>query len=216
MKLWCGKVVCLILISFILSAEAQGDCQNDCAERDPELLKSIRDLTQTVKSVQSTFVSQREEMEKMTKQFQDCEMCKPQRNTGCRASPPPCFHNVPCREDSQGRVQCGPCPAGYTGNGRECSQVTTCRDRPCYQGVQCYDTDAGYQCGPCPSGFHGDGQQCEFYGTTEANTRPPRPFANRQESYSQSSNSLSDYQSKLCNLHSILYKNCSFGIYQLN
>ncbi|KAH3835636.1 hypothetical protein DPMN_108994, partial [Dreissena polymorpha] len=39
-------------------------------------------------------------------------------------------------------------------------QITTCRDKPCYEGVECINTDRGYRCGECPRGFYGDGVRC--------------------------------------------------------
>ncbi|XP_056329329.1 von Willebrand factor D and EGF domain-containing protein isoform X1 [Danio aesculapii] len=38
-----------------------------------------------------------------------------------------------------------------------------CTSRPCYPGVQCFEstyTSAGYICGPCPPGLNGNGQTC--------------------------------------------------------
>ncbi|XP_051963199.1 von Willebrand factor D and EGF domain-containing protein [Xyrauchen texanus] len=38
-----------------------------------------------------------------------------------------------------------------------------CSSRPCYPGVQCFEstyTSAGYICGPCPPGLNGNGQTC--------------------------------------------------------
>ena len=55
-----------------------------------------------------------------------------------------------------------------------CTGLTTCSDKPCFEGVKCtnvridvndLDYENGgiakrYQCGPCPVGFKGDGQEC--------------------------------------------------------
>lgn len=45
---------------------------------------------------------------------------------------------VRCYDDSDGSYRCGPCPAGYTGNGHHCTQIPDpCNPSPCYPGVQC-------------------------------------------------------------------------------
>lgn len=31
---------------------------------------------------------------------------------------------------------------------------------PCFDGVQCYDSQHGVRCGRCPAGFIGDGRSC--------------------------------------------------------
>ncbi|XP_057207892.1 von Willebrand factor D and EGF domain-containing protein isoform X1 [Triplophysa rosa] len=58
-----------------------------------------------------------------------------------------------------------------------------CSSRPCYPGVQCFEstyTSAGYICGPCPPGLNGNGQTC----TSRT--------ANRQTSVEKESDKLSD------------------------
>ena len=48
-----------------------------------------------------------------------------------------------------------------TGDGIECQHMTTCADRPCFQGSQCFDDESqGYRCGPCPVGYKGNGVTC--------------------------------------------------------
>ena len=89
--------------------------------------------------------------------------------TGCRAIPPPCFPGVSCRDGPGGTVQCGPCPRGYVGDGRTCKPGITCAERPCFVGVQCFDTADGFQCGPCPHGYEGDGQRCTRRRACESN-----------------------------------------------
>ena len=40
----------------------------------------------------------------------------------------------------QGGRQCGPCPAGYTGNGQYCVQsASPCSMNPCHPMATCYD-----------------------------------------------------------------------------
>uniref|UniRef100_A0A8D8UWR1 Thrombospondin-3a n=1 Tax=Cacopsylla melanoneura TaxID=428564 RepID=A0A8D8UWR1_9HEMI len=45
--------------------------------------------------------------------------------------------------------------------------------RPCFQGVQCYDTVEGYTCGPCPSGYTGNGEKCQPIGGCSRNPCAP-------------------------------------------
>lgn len=40
---------------------------------------------------------------------------------------------VQCTDTPQG-PQCGPCPSGYTGDGRTCTKLSGCDDRPCFPG----------------------------------------------------------------------------------
>lgn len=58
--------------------------------------------------------------------------------------------------------QCGPCPAGYTGDGRNCTRPL-CQFSPCFIGVECTDTPEGPRCGPCPTGYTGDGRECRRF-----------------------------------------------------
>ncbi|XP_035265464.1 von Willebrand factor D and EGF domain-containing protein [Anguilla anguilla] len=97
----------------------------------------------------------------------------------------PCFPGVGCN-NTLGSFMCGPCPAGYAGDGRSCKRddrdaspsgrsqgslrprsgpvaLNPCSRRPCFPGVQCFESPlltAGYTCGPCPSGLHGNGHTC--------------------------------------------------------
>ncbi|TRY94153.1 hypothetical protein DNTS_026143 [Danionella cerebrum] len=101
----------------------------------------------------------------------------------------PCYPGVPCR-NTLGSFHCGPCPDPLTGDGISCKPRTVnkpdkvlpditsesdvsfinpkhlpglCSSRPCYPGVQCFEstyTSAGYICGPCPPGLHSNGQTC--------------------------------------------------------
>ncbi|XP_034729420.1 von Willebrand factor D and EGF domain-containing protein isoform X1 [Etheostoma cragini] len=104
----------------------------------------------------------------------------------------PCFPGVGCN-NSQGSFTCEVCPQGFSGDGKICTRnqdsavkaATTpsrvpqvllrpkppgsspCSRRPCYLGVQCFQSthvSAGFVCGPCPSGLHGDGRTCTTTG----------------------------------------------------
>ena len=90
----------------------------------------------------------------------------------CGSPSSPCFPGAECRDTPDG-PQCGRCPRGYVGDGRNCKPGITCEDRPCYPGVRCYDTIEGHQCGPCPNGYVGDGKRCNPRGICEQNPCHP-------------------------------------------
>ncbi|KAK7877856.1 hypothetical protein WMY93_031496 [Mugilogobius chulae] len=89
----------------------------------------------------------------------------------------PCFPGVGCN-NTLGSFTCGLCPAGFYGDGRNCSRgapvpsrpklpksssTSPCSRRPCHPGVQCFESihvSAGYVCGPCPHGLQGNGRIC--------------------------------------------------------
>lgn len=77
----------------------------------------------------------------------------------CSLNPPVACINLP------GSFQCGPCPAGYTGNGRTCFDIDEClvNNGGCSQvpQVECFNTLGGRRCGPCPLGYLGDGASCK-------------------------------------------------------
>ncbi|XP_060744743.1 von Willebrand factor D and EGF domain-containing protein [Tachysurus vachellii] len=134
----------------------------------------------------------------------------------------PCFPGVSC-ENTPGSFVCGRCPDHFTGDGKNCIRKTRPRDptedegvnarhfkpnlnpaqspcssRPCYPGVQCFESvyiSTGYICGPCPSGLHGNGQTCTSRpenrltpGTREGN-RPDVLFSSSASTSSSSQKS---------------------------
>ena len=71
-----------------------------------------------------------------------------------------CYPGVECISDG---VRCGPCPAGYEGNGTSCTEmIMGCALDPCYDGVECFESDGIVQCDACPASMVGDGFQCDF------------------------------------------------------
>ncbi|XP_041934877.1 thrombospondin-2 [Alosa sapidissima] len=112
---------------------------------------------------------------------------------GCLSNP--CFGGVECSTGSDGSWECGPCPAGYRGNGTFCEDVNECElvSDVCHkrEGVQqCVNTDPGFHCLPCPPRFKGsqpygmgvesaktNKQSCEPYNPCKDNSHSCHRFA---------------------------------------
>lgn len=84
---------------------------------------------------------------------------------------------VQCQDTDNG-PRCGPCPPGFSGDGKSCNRLYTCELAPCFPGVECRDTAEGPKCGQCPAGFSGDGRSCTRFFT--CNDNPCFPGENCQ------------------------------------
>uniref|UniRef100_A0A8I4A0W8 Cartilage oligomeric matrix protein n=1 Tax=Callithrix jacchus TaxID=9483 RepID=A0A8I4A0W8_CALJA len=65
-----------------------------------------------------------------------------------------CFPGVACIQTESG-ARCGPCPAGFTGNGSHCTDINECSAHPCFPRVRCINTSPGFRCEACPPGYSG-------------------------------------------------------------
>ncbi|XP_075068011.1 cubilin [Mixophyes fleayi] len=83
----------------------------------------------------------------------------------CGLPNPPCSQNPPVQcFNTFGSFTCGPCPAGWLGNGYSCQDIDECEtdNGGCSVAplVKCMNTMGSYHCGPCPPGYEGDGWTC--------------------------------------------------------
>lgn len=63
-----------------------------------------------------------------------------------------------CISHGDGSYRCA-CLQGYTGDGRNCSDVDECNEGRCHADATCYNTPGSYTC-RCRTGYDGDGFQC--------------------------------------------------------
>ena len=86
----------------------------------------------------------------------------------------PCI-NVP------GTYYCGGCPAGYTGNGYQCSDIDECLvdNGGCSTSprVQCINSIGSRSCGACPPGYEGNSISCNYVGLCRINNGGCHPLA---------------------------------------
>ncbi|XP_059725836.1 cartilage oligomeric matrix protein isoform X2 [Haemorhous mexicanus] len=132
-------------------------------EVGPEMLQEMRETNRVLLEVRDLLKQQIKEITFLKNTVMECDACgmRPEVTGPVitmtqfnRCVPNPCFPGVPCTE-SGGSFRCGPCPAGYSGNGTHCSDINECNANPCFPKVQCINTNPGFRCDPCPPGFTG-------------------------------------------------------------
>ncbi|XP_067041983.1 uncharacterized protein [Acropora muricata] len=79
-----------------------------------------------------------------------------------------CFPNVTCSKKGQ-TIACGPCPLGFTGDGKICKDIEDCANHRCTNGASCVDGINSYSCN-CTAGFSGVYCETGMCSTKEIDT----------------------------------------------
>ncbi|XP_077347020.1 cubilin isoform X1 [Lithobates pipiens] len=100
----------------------------------------------------------------------------------CSLPNPPCSQNPPVQcINTPGSFTCGPCPAGWRGNGYSCQDIDECQtdNGGCSVAplVKCMNTMGSYHCGSCPPGYEGDGKTCNQIDACSVNNGGCHPLA---------------------------------------
>ncbi|XP_071844501.1 cartilage oligomeric matrix protein-like isoform X2 [Apostichopus japonicus] len=131
------------------------------------LMESISSLTDAVILLQQQMKYQNVELRQLARTIEECACQGNEINgpeiTFVTCADEPCFPGVACLDikDRNGtqvmdRVECGPCPTGYRGNGIECEDINECMEsNPCFVNVTCENRVPGFFCPHCPEGFKG-------------------------------------------------------------
>ncbi|XP_068720172.1 uncharacterized protein [Montipora capricornis] len=92
----------------------------------------------------------------------------------CSASPLVCDENAVC-SNTLGSYQCS-CKAGFTGDGKSCTDINECNASPCDPNAVCRNKEGSYKC-YCRIGFTGDGKNCQLMGRNCKEIKESRPSA---------------------------------------
>ncbi|KAK6490308.1 cubilin [Huso huso] len=100
----------------------------------------------------------------------------------CSLPDRPCSTNPPVEcFNTMGSYYCGPCPAGWQGNGYSCQDINECdsNNGGCSMSpmVQCLNTMGSFHCGQCPPGYEGDGRVCTQADICSVNNGGCHPLA---------------------------------------
>ncbi|XP_068737222.1 adhesion G protein-coupled receptor E2-like [Montipora capricornis] len=99
-----------------------------------------------------------------------CDM-KTEDFNECSSSPSPCHVNANCH-NTEGSYLCL-CEAGYTGNGKTCTDIDECNasPSPCHAKAKCKNNQGSYLCS-CEAGYTGDGKTCTDFNECSSSPSP--------------------------------------------
>ncbi|XP_076289309.1 thrombospondin isoform X2 [Lasioglossum baleicum] len=130
---------------------------------DALLVKTLNELIEATKKIWREIELNRMETQHLRHLIENCAGCRDRPVTPAPITcdhMSPCFPGADCLNTPHG-PRCGPCPAGYTGDGYRCAKmVNPCASNPCFRGVRCHDSVDGFRCGACPNGYVGNGTTC--------------------------------------------------------
>ncbi|KAG6456158.1 hypothetical protein O3G_MSEX009586 [Manduca sexta] len=143
----------------ILPQPSRGDIPSSGIEScDDEVIRQLTLLRQTIEYLRREVAEQKGTIDNLRNQLHLCcnRFSTPPPVERCSGSS--CYPGVECRNVANG-VQCGSCPRGMEGDGKQCRPMS-CSRRPCSQVERCVDTEQGYRCERCPGRQTSDGQTC--------------------------------------------------------
>ncbi|XP_017708152.1 PREDICTED: cartilage oligomeric matrix protein [Rhinopithecus bieti] len=129
----------------------------------PQMLRELQETNAALQDVRELLRQQVREITFLKNTVMECDACGMQQSvrTGLpsvrpllHCAPGFCFPGVACIQTESG-ARCGPCPAGFTGNGSHCTDVNECNAHPCFPRVRCINTSPGFRCEACPPGYSG-------------------------------------------------------------
>uniref|UniRef100_A0A2K6S0U6 Cartilage oligomeric matrix protein n=1 Tax=Saimiri boliviensis boliviensis TaxID=39432 RepID=A0A2K6S0U6_SAIBB len=157
---------CVLLFTMAaLGVSGQGQIPSG-SDLGPQMLRELRETNAALQDVRELLRQQVREITFLKNTVMECDACGMQQSvlTGppsvrplLSCAPGFCFPGVACIQTESG-ARCGPCPAGFTGNGSHCTDVNECEtgQHNCVPNSVCINTRGSFQCGPCQPGFVGD------------------------------------------------------------
>ncbi|XP_011781212.1 PREDICTED: cartilage oligomeric matrix protein isoform X1 [Colobus angolensis palliatus] len=154
---------CVLLLT-LAALGASGQSQIPLgSDLGPQMLRELQETNAALQDVRELLRQQVREITFLKNTVMECDACGMQQSvrTGLpsvrpllHCAPGFCFPGVACIQTESG-ARCGPCPAGFTGNGSHCTDVNECNAHPCFPRVRCINTSPGFRCEACPPGYSG-------------------------------------------------------------